>query len=121
LQGDEVRTPFTREMGGMAPYYRIELEGYEELSEPLPIRPFLREYSEEIGHDLEQNAPKYYLLNTCRDIVRLVEGHCLTRCTPELYENIGQALSIQESTGSPALSLEELKKLIENAKRSGDQ
>jgi hypothetical protein len=73
----------------MSPYYRIDLEGYEQFATPLPISRLLHDYGGDIRYDLKENQPGYYPFATYRDTVRTVQGIYLARCTVGLYQIIG--------------------------------
>ena len=107
---------------GMSPYYRIDLEGYEQFATPLPISRLLHDYGGDIRYDLKENQPGYYPFATYRDTVRTVQGIYLARCTVGLYQIIGHALGIQESlTSTPESGVEPLTEYTESRRLSHER
>jgi hypothetical protein len=114
--------PSPGDWADMAPYYRIELEGYEPFATPLPESVLRHEYGDEIRYDAVENQPKYFPFVRYRDTVRLAQGMYLSRCTPALYDIFRRALGIQEAaTHLPNEATEVHAEYTESRRRSSEK
>ena len=70
----------------MQPYYRIELEDYSPVSNPVSMRDFVEQHKEGIADELSQSEKplRYPFVMLRSGDVRTVQGGYLTRCTPVL-------------------------------------
>jgi len=82
---------------GMAPYYRIDLDGYRELPTALPIPRLLTTYGDEIRREIMVDRPHHYPFAPHGADLRTTQGLYLARCTPNLYELLHNALGIEAS------------------------
>jgi hypothetical protein len=89
--------PMPGDWADMSPYYRVQLRDYQPFPAPLPLRPFLQQYRDDLVRDLKENQPIHYPFYAYQDQLRTVQGGYLVRCTSALFVAIRQALNIEES------------------------
>lgn len=82
----------------MAPYYRIELENFEPLPDPVPLNTITITYETAIRNELQENKPKFYPFCIRQDKVCTVEGIYLAYCTTNLYNLLKRIVAIQKGT-----------------------
>lgn len=81
---------------GLAPYYRIELRGYEAFPAPLPLRTLVDDYGDEIRGDILNTAPRFYPFSRWGSTIRTVQGIYLAQATPGFYGIVRRALGLEE-------------------------
>ena len=91
--------PEPGDWSGMAPYYRVDLETFIPLANPLPIDDLLKQQKEPITRELESlktnrtaddySRPPFQFFDKARTRLGLAQTY-LTQCTPALYTIIRQ-------------------------------
>jgi hypothetical protein len=89
--------PLAGKWTGLAPYYRIELEAYEEFAPPLALRTLVNDFGEEIRGDILNAAPRFYPFSRWGAGVNTVQGIYLARVTAGLYGVLRRALGLEEA------------------------
>jgi hypothetical protein len=79
-------------MAGRSSYYRIDLKDYEEFLRAIPLSEFIEKNYAAIDEELKKNAPERYPFILYGGSVRRAQGAYLTRCTPNLYGLIRNAV-----------------------------
>ena len=111
-----VEPPLAGEWAGRDGYYRVDLEGFIELSETLSVRQFLVRYADEIRTD-RATAPRYYPFIVYRDSLRLAQGTYLSHCTPGLYRLLADALGQGVAAPEVSRSAGQQQEYVEGARR----
>ena len=79
---------------GMAPYYRVDLKGYQPFERPVKLGDFIRENKELIADELSDKRPfRYPFQLEASGLVKVVQGGYLNKCTPRLYAAIRDSVS----------------------------
>jgi hypothetical protein len=80
---------------GRKSYYRIDLKGYHEFPQSLPLATFIQKHSTALGEEIADDKPDRYPFILYRpNDVRHAQGAYLTRCTPKLYQLIKSDVSV---------------------------
>ena len=95
--------PLAGDWSGRDTYYRIDLTDYNDFSDPMPLHLITTEYEDAIRSDLVENRILFYPFTTYGDNIRTNQGIYLSRCTPNLYVILMQALGIHEAIFKTAL------------------
>lgn len=91
--------PMAGEWAKRGSYYRIDLIGYEEFSQPVPLSVFTSMYADEIARELDEESPRFYPFTRHGDTLRTVQGIYLAECTRRLLGIFGLALELQVVEG----------------------
>lgn len=99
--------PLPGAWAGMGPYFRVELAGYTELQNPVPVGAFLDAATDLILEELKTFKPKHYPISRYGDGVRTRQGQYLSRCTASLFGLIQEAISLEDVMTAENVSLAE--------------
>ena len=112
----------------MAPYYRVDVKGFQRFARPVPLGDFLRDQRELIEQELSGGRPfRYPFQLEASGLIKTVQGGYLSKCTPRLYRAIRisvggtpqtdmvsyQPFPIEEAVSGVFLSQDEFEEMVE--------